>query len=170
MDTNEIAQLPHFVGVPEKDVGVIAAVMRSASWDDGSMIIEQGDSGGGVYFVMDGQIRIDRELREGEIITVGRITPGAVFGVLGILDGVPRAASCVAEGAVRCAVMERGDFMDLMDGASPLAMRFQISILRYLARDVRSTNRRLAQLASVSACAVTAEDLEEVFPELSDHG
>ena len=55
----------------------------------------------------------------------------------------------------------------MMDGTSALAMRFQISILRYLARDVRSTNERLAQLAAVSACAVSSEDLEEIFPELT---
>jgi CRP/FNR family cyclic AMP-dependent transcriptional regulator len=167
METNLLISLPHFSGMSPEEAAVVAGVMRENQWADGAKIIEQGDKGGGVYFLMEGDIRIDRQQREGEIVTVGRIGQGAVFGVLGVLDGLPRAASCIAQGEVRCAVMERGEFMDLMDGSTPLAMRFQISILRYLARDVRSTNRRLAELAAVPACAVEAGDLEEVFPELS---
>ena len=95
MDTNQLSTLPHFSGMSAEEMSVISAVMREQRWAAGATILEQGDTGGGVYFVLDGKIRIDRELRTGEIVTVGRIGPGAVFGVLGVLDGVPRAATCM---------------------------------------------------------------------------
>jgi CRP/FNR family cyclic AMP-dependent transcriptional regulator len=167
MDTNPLSNLPQFSGMSVDEMALVSAVMSEERWAAGETILEQGDTGGGVYFVLDGKIRIDRELRTGEIVTVGRIGSGAVFGVLGVLDGVPRAATCVALSEVCCGVMKRAEFMDMMDGTSTLAMRFQISILRYLARDVRRTNERLAQLAAVSACSVSSEDLEEIFPELT---
>jgi len=61
--------------------------------------------------------------------------------------------------------MDRKDFLDLMNGATPLAMRFQVAVLRCLARDIRSTNSRLTELAALPSCKLSLEDLEEVFTD-----
>ena len=158
-------QLDYFRDMREQEIEVVAGAMTDDAWWDGSTVVQQGDQRGGVYFILEGQVRIERRLQEGEIVAVGRLGPGAVFGILGVLDGVPRAASCIAEGTVHCAMMSRSDFLDLMNGATALALRFQLAVMRCLARDIRSTNNRLAELAALPACLVTFEDLEEVFSD-----
>jgi CRP-like cAMP-binding protein len=163
MNAERLQALDYFRGMTEAEVEVVAGAMSEDAWWDGSVVLQQGDQKGSVYFVLDGSIRVERRLENGEIITVGHLGPGAVFGILGVLDGVPRAANCVSEGTSRCAVMNRADFLDLMSGTTPLALRFQLAVLRCLARDIRSTNSRLAELAAVPACQVSLDDLEEVF-------
>jgi len=163
MEAERVNALDYFTGMSKSEVEVVAGAMREDAWWDGSVVVQQGEQKGSVYFVLEGVVRVERKKETGEIVTVGRLGPGAVFGVLGVLDGVERAASCVAEGTVRCAIMERKDFIDLMNGATPLAMRFQIAVLRCIARDIRSTNNRLTELAALPACKVTEEDLEQVF-------
>ena len=163
MEAERVNALDYFTGMSKSEVEVVAGAMREDAWWDGSVVVQQGEQKGSVYFVLEGVVRVERKKETGEIVTVGRLGPGAVFGVLGVLDGVERAASCVAEGTVRCAIMERKDFIDLMNGATPLAMRFQLAVLRCIARDIRSTNNRLTELAALPACKVTDEDLEQVF-------
>lgn len=163
METERVKSLDYFVGMKASEVEVVAGAMREDAWWDGSVVVQQGDQKGSVYFVLEGSVRIERKKETGEIVTVGRLGPGAVFGVLGVLDGVARAASCVAEGTVRCAIMERKDFLDLMNGSTPLALRFQLAVLRCIARDIRSTNGKLTELATLPACRVSMQDLEEVF-------
>jgi CRP-like cAMP-binding protein len=163
MNAERLQSLDYFRGMTAAEVEVVAGAMNEDAWWDGSMVVQQGDQKGSVYFVLEGSIRIERRLENGEIITVGHLGPGAVFGILGVLDGVPRAANCVSEGTTRCAVMNRTDFLDLMNGTTPLALRFQLAVLRCLARDIRSTNSRLAELAAVPACRVSLDDLDEVF-------
>tara|TARA_B100000575_G_scaffold227294_1_gene187983 strand:+ start:222 stop:713 length:492 start_codon:yes stop_codon:yes gene_type:complete len=163
MEAERVNALDYFTGMSKSEVEVVAGAMREDAWWDGSVVVQQGEQKGSVYFVLEGVVRVERKKETGEIVTVGRLGPGAVFGVLGVLDGVERAASCLAEGTVRCAIMERKDFIDLMNGATPLAMRFQLAVLRCIARDIRSTNNRLTELAALPACKVTDEDLEQVF-------
>ena len=163
MEAERVNALDYFTGMTASEIEVVSGAMREDAWWDGSVVVQQGEQKGSVYFVLEGAIRVDRSKETGEIVTVGRLGPGAVFGVLGVLDGVERAASCVAEGTVRCAIMERKDFIDLMNGATPLAMRFQLAVLRCIARDIRSTNNRLTELAALPACKVSAADLEQVF-------
>ncbi len=165
MDVQRLSDLDYFSGMRAQEVEVVAGAMREDAWWDGSVVVQQGDQKGSVYFVLEGSIQVERRLENGEIVVVGHLGPGAVFGILGVLDGAPRAATCVAQGTVRCAIMDRKDFLDLMNGATPLAMRFQVAVLRCLARDIRSTNGRLTELAALPACKLTLEDLEEVFTD-----
>jgi len=164
MDAERLSGLDYFRGMKSQEIGVVAGAMREDAWWDGSVVVQQGDQKGSVYFVLEGAIRVERRLENGEIVSVGHLGPGAVFGILGVLDGAPRAATCVAQGTVRCAIMDRKDFIDLMNGSTPLAMRFQMAVLRCLARDIRSTNSRLTELAALPSCKLSLEDLEEVFP------
>ena len=163
MDVERLSGLDYFGGMKSQEIEVVAGAMREDAWWDGSVVVQQGDQKGSVYFVLEGGIRVERRLENGEIVTVGHLGPGAVFGILGVLDGAPRAATCVAQGTVRCAIMDRKDFLDLMNGATPLAMRFQMAVLRCLARDIRSTNSRLTELAALPSCRLSLEDLEEAF-------
>jgi CRP/FNR family cyclic AMP-dependent transcriptional regulator len=163
VEVDRLTELDYFHGMGVAEIEVISGAMREDAWWDGTVVVQQGEQKGGVYFVLEGGIRVERRQDNGEIVTVGRLGPGAVFGILGVLDGVPRAATCVAEGTLRCAFMGRKDFLDLMNGLTSLALRFQVAVLRCLARDIRSTNARLTELAALPSCSVNLEDLEEVF-------
>ena len=100
MDTERVIGMDYFQGMQPQEIEVIAGAMKEDAWWDGSVVVQQGDQKGSVYFVLEGTVRIERRQDNGEIVTVGMLGSGAVFGILGVLDGVPRAASCVAENAV----------------------------------------------------------------------
>ncbi len=98
MNKERLERLSYFDDMSSQAVDIIAGTMREDAWWDGAAILQQGDQGGCVYFVLEGHVRVEHQLEEGEIVSVGTLGPGAAFGLLGVMAGAQRAASCVAQG------------------------------------------------------------------------
>jgi CRP-like cAMP-binding protein/predicted ThiF/HesA family dinucleotide-utilizing enzyme len=86
-------------------------------WEQGSVIVRQGDPGDDFFVILEGEIQVELEdesgEREPEIIA--RLGPGEYFGELALLAGKPRNASIVA--ATRCVVLrvERESFETFLE-------------------------------------------------------
>ena len=70
---------------------------------------------------------------------------GEVFGLIALLDGGRRSASCTAETEVTIAALPATAFQLLESGNVPLALRFQSLIAGQLAGDARMLNGLLRQ-------------------------
>lgn len=88
------------------------------SYNDGDLIIKQGDDADGMYFVEDGTVRItmtketdgDKEVE----MEVTCLKKGQYFGELGLVTQKPRAASAYAVGIVRLAFLDVAAFERLL--------------------------------------------------------
>ena len=69
-----------------------------------------------------------------------------------------------AEGTVRC-IMDRKDFIDLMNGSTPSRCGFRSRSCVVWRVTFSSTNSRLTELAAPPSCRLTLDDPEEVFPQ-----
>jgi CRP-like cAMP-binding protein len=139
-----------------RSIGALAGVMQRRTWVDGDIILEQGGPPDGLYFLLSGHIRVERGLPDGGSVGLATMGPGAMFGALSALDSGRRAAHCIAWGSVRCGWLSQNDFLDLINGSSPLALQFQLVVLKVLFGDLRATNRRLAELATLPALDMSA--------------
>ncbi|KAI8419974.1 hypothetical protein MSG28_008579 [Choristoneura fumiferana] len=70
---------------------------------DGELIIRQGDSADGMYFVEDGSISIRIARDDGNEHEIKRLGKGGYFGELALVTHKPRAASAYAVGPVKLA-------------------------------------------------------------------
>ncbi len=167
IDVQRVSQVPAFVGLDERGLLAVAAVMHERSYPDGAVILEQGLRMGGVFVLLEGLVRVMRLLPDGATVDLVTLGPGALFGVLAALDGGPRAASCVAKGECLVAVMPRLEFMALMEGRTPVAMRFQIGVLRDLYKDLRATNGRLAELVALPDQDLALVQVDDIYGSLA---
>ena len=168
--TRDLARIPAFDGFDDRARKAVGAMMRSYAAHDGKVVVEQGTRSGGAYVVLSGEVRVVRELGNGKSVDVRTLMPGTMFGLLSCLDGGARGASVIARGQVRYAEIPRDAVTELLEGRTPVALLFQVAVCRTLFREVRSTNRRLAELAAVPDTEVATVDLEPVpvFDELDD--
>jgi Fe-S-cluster-containing dehydrogenase component/CRP-like cAMP-binding protein len=80
-----------------KQIGPYA---RLLTYQPGEVIMSQGDWGGNTFYVsVDGELHVYISDDEGEKTKVGAVQPGACFGEMSILAGVPRNATIVASPA-----------------------------------------------------------------------
>lgn len=166
MDRHRIEGIPSFLGLDDRALASVAAVMHERAYPPGAIILEQGRRMGGVFVLLSGHVRVERRLPDGATVDLVTLGPGAVFGVLAAMDGGPRAASCVAKDEVVCGVISRFDFMELMQGRSQTALLFQVGVLRDLYKDLRATNRRLVDLASLPDQQLALTQVDDVFGSL----
>lgn len=80
----------------------------------GDVVIRQGDSDSGLYFLLRGQLAVlaDASTASDTVRKVlNHISPGEVFGTLSMLRDTPRTATICVDAATREAVLARIDFV-----------------------------------------------------------
>lgn len=93
----------------------IADALRTKIFEDGDLVIKQGDRGEEMFFVEDGKIRIMmKRADETDEKEVTLIEKGGYFGELALLTSHPRAASAYAVGRTKLAVLDVGSFERLL--------------------------------------------------------
>ena len=72
----------------------------------GTILIEEGEPGGLLYFIARGRLRAYSARADGQEFTYGYYGPGEYMGELS-LDGGPRSASVIVEEAATCRIVSR---------------------------------------------------------------
>lgn len=85
----------------------LADALSPMSYEDGQIVIRQGDAADGMYFIESGTVRVTiRGEKDGREKEVAKLTTGAYFGELALVTHKPRAASVYAVGPVRVAFLD----------------------------------------------------------------
>jgi CRP-like cAMP-binding protein len=136
------AELPNFDTLSEGDRLALVMAVELRQHAGGDRIISQGDKGDGAYFVLSGEVRVELE-RDSGTQEVGRMTTGALFGVLAMVDHRPRSASCIADGDVDVAFLSRPAFEMLAHRQASIAYPFQRAVGAQVASDFRQVVGRV---------------------------
>eukprot|EP00105_Crassostrea_gigas_P026984 XP_011448159.2 PREDICTED: cAMP-dependent protein kinase type II regulatory subunit isoform X3 [Crassostrea gigas] len=101
----------------------VADALVTRSFEDGDVIIKQGDEADCMYFIEDGEVRVtvknQEEFDEGKDpeskeVEVKRYTKGGYFGELALVTHKPRAATAYSVGKTKCAVLDVQAFERLL--------------------------------------------------------
>ena len=166
ISVDKLAAVPAFEGFDERALRAVGAMMRVVSANDGDEVLAQGSRTGGAFIVLEGTVREIRRVSNMRSVDVRALEAGALFGILSSLDGEPRGMSVVARGPVRVAEIPREAVSELLEGRTPVALRFQVAVCRALFAEVRATNVRLAELAAIPDTELETYELEPVSAEL----
>jgi len=123
-----IAACPLFRGLDAGGVAAVAQATVEVEFAADRTIARQGEIGTGLFIVADGVVRV---VRDGEIIA--RLGPGEFFGELSVLDGGPRNASVIADGATTCLALATWDAERVLREQPGVAL----AVLRVLAARLR---------------------------------
>ncbi len=113
------------------------------------LLIEQGSTSGGFYFILDGEVHVTRKLPTGQEITLARMGKGHVVGFLTMLDGKPRSANVHTTTKSALAHLPRERFQVLATASTPMGVRFQRLLAREMIRTLRLANQRFTRAATL---------------------
>lgn len=140
-----LRSVPIFAPLSNRELSIISQIAHVRSYLDGEIIFEEGDEGLGMYVVLEGAVLLRRRAGQ-EVRQVGRVEPGVCFGELALLDGGPRSASAVAEGATRLLFFFRPEFMDVLETHGRLGARISLAIARHTAARLRRAVSRCEEI------------------------
>jgi glutaminase len=113
----------------------------------GDVIVEAGAEANEVFFLTAGRVSVRLMLENGETKEVGAYLPGVVFGEMAFIDGSKRSASVVADSAVVCHALTRGDFERIGLEHPGMQVKLLRNLLRVFSANLRKADREIAILA-----------------------
>jgi CRP-like cAMP-binding protein len=100
------------------------------SFAPGETLFEEADEGGDLYVLLSGAVRVLKRGRQVAVIDA----PGAYFGEMSVLLGVPRTATVVAADESRLLVVPKEHLTEFFGNTPHLALRIARGLAERLAR------------------------------------
>lgn len=125
---------------------VVARYMRPRFIAEGTVFIREGDADGTGFMVLvlEGEVTVEN-------IVVSRVSPitvtvlgaGSMHGEIGLIDGLPRSASCTASSDLRCVVLTREGMLQLLKDEPDLGAKLMMAIAMRIAGRLRDNTLKL---------------------------
>jgi glutaminase len=135
------------VGMTPAELAILTAVLRTRRFAPGETIVHHGDAAHTLFLITRGVIAVHVDDGPGER-RVASFSAGTMVGGMAFIDGGPRSATLVAEGAVECASLEKADFEGLAVAHPQLYARLLRNIAVSLAMKLRLANEHLRLLST----------------------
>jgi CRP-like cAMP-binding protein len=143
---DQLARVPFFDGLTREALMLIAQVTTEESHALGTRIFQYGDPGDKLFIILEGKVRISREVAGMGEEALAVLGPGAVFGEMALLDEAPRSADARVHERCRLLALPKDAFEDLLFLHKDLAYEVLWSVIRMLTGRLRETNDKLTFL------------------------
>lgn len=144
----QLARVPFFDGLTQDALTLVAAATTEEAHPLGTKIFGYGDPGDKLFIIMEGKIRISREVSGMGEEALAVLATGEVFGELSLLDESTRSADAYAHERCRLIVMTKDAFDELLFLHKDLAYEVLWACVRLLAARLRETNDKLTFLST----------------------
>lgn len=135
-----LQKAPLFEGLPPQDLSRIAEKTKIRQFFPDEIVVFQGQPSNSLFVITNGIVAVKNITHEQENV-LAYLMPGNTFGEVGILENQPRSASVTALSEVDLLVIQREDFLSILQQHPNVA----IQLSRILGRYLIEANRRLAQ-------------------------
>ena len=144
---DQLARVELFSGLKPQGLELIAKVATEETHAVGTKIFQHGDAGDKLYLILEGKVRISREVPGMGEEALAVLGPGQVFGEMALLDESARSADARVHERCRVLAIPKDGFDDLLFLHKDLAYEVLWSIVRMLVSRLRETNDKLTFLS-----------------------
>jgi CRP/FNR family transcriptional regulator len=141
MHEDTLAHVNLFVGLDKKELRHIASSCQERKFPSGSVLMQQGDTGTGLFVITSGHVKVTRtadpEHPEEDLSAMG---PGEVLGEMALLDDLPRSATVTAVDDVVALLLPIWEFRTIVHGNPGIAVKL-LATLSHRLRKAESQNR-----------------------------
>lgn len=110
-----IVNVPILESLSEYERLTVADALKTETYSDGEVIINQGDDGNLFYIIESGTAACTKRINPSDPPSeMGILTCGAYFGEIALLTTRPRQATVTAKGTVKCLTLDRKTFKRVM--------------------------------------------------------
>ncbi len=144
--------LKKFLSIPvlkdfeTKDLEALLKVSKIRQYEPKEMIIKEGESDKGIYFLISGEVRVFKNNQS--IATLKRM--GDLFGEMGLIKGTDRAASIYAAVENTVCLMIETDYINRLSGNDKITFCYVLyrGIAGILADRLKEADENLSQAKS----------------------
>lgn len=132
----ELASIPIFSELSVRELKRLSRLMTEMRAKPGRVLTKQGSPGREFIIIVEGTAKV-----EIDGTTVAHLGPGDFLGELAVISGAPRTATVSATSDMVIEVLNRREFMALLDESSSLSRKILVGAVKRLqANDQTKTN------------------------------
>ena len=159
-----LANMPLFERLTERELLRVMQAVEVRAFNDGDVVIREGDKGDELFIVLEGKVRVSR----GEQ-TLTHLGQGEHVGEMALIRSVPRSATVTAVGGAELIAIRRADFFEILRKEHEVAVKMLWQFLGVLADRLDQTNSQLHNAKrELAAEDITADifpaDVEDILP------
>ena len=139
-----------FKDLDESELAEISEVCREEKFVSGEYIFREGESGNRLYLIVEGEVRISRDVPGSGEEALAVLKPGALFGEMAVFDRSDRSTHAISNGGTKVLTITRPDFEMLLDFNREMAYKVLWSVTRLLSGRLRNTNDSLRSFLAIS--------------------
>ena len=134
-----IYKMPLFKHLDERELLRVMQTVEVRKYDDGQIVIKEGDKGDELFIVLSGKVHVTRG---GE--SLNKLGVGEHFGEMALIRALPRSATVTAVGGeAELIAIRRADFFDILRREHALAVKLLWQFLGVLGDRLDQTNTKL---------------------------
>jgi CRP-like cAMP-binding protein len=144
---------------------VVVRYMHPQHIAEGTVFIREGeDDTGFMVLVLDGEVTVETiVVSRISPITVTVLGPGSMHGDLGLIDGLPRSASCTASTDLSCAVLGRDGVLQLLKDEPGICAKLMIAIAMRIGERLRDNTDKLKKYVQLTK--TMQQEIDHLMPD-----
>jgi CRP/FNR family cyclic AMP-dependent transcriptional regulator len=161
-----LASIPLFEALSADQLAKVAALAQVRSYAARAVVVSQGEPARSLFAIIRGRLKVASSGPDGRDTVLGIMAEGEVFGEVALLDGGTRSATCTTVEPCELLVIERAQFLELLE-ASPA---ISIKLLDVLARRLRRLSQRSEDAAFLDVPSRLARSLLDLASRFGERG
>jgi len=134
----------------EEDFNILIPLFKFKEYNGSEVIFRDGDFGDKYYIILQGEVRISKEIpRIGEE-TLVVLKKGACFGEMALINEAPRSATAIANTSLKLCYIDRDAFDEIIYFHKDQGYKLLLAFTRILGERLKETDDKLAAFLSLS--------------------
>jgi len=142
--------IPLFTALTAEELGKIAELCETKRWESGAYIFREGEPGNRLFIIVEGGVRISREIPGAGEEAIAVLKRGALFGEMAVFDKSERSTDAISHGGTTALTISRSELEMLLEFNRDLALKVLWAVVRMLSGRLRSTNDSLKSFLALS--------------------
>jgi CRP-like cAMP-binding protein len=151
MDTALLKKISLFQGLNLAQLSKVADITTERQYAIGKHIFKEGERGDEFFLIMDGRVRISKNVPGIGEEALAILEPGGYFGEMALIEDTPRSADARAHTTCTIRVIKREQLDELMFTDKEIAYTLLWTFVRTLSERLRETNDKIKAFFALSA-------------------
>jgi len=139
-----------FKDLNDEELARLAEICEPKSFVSGEYIFREGEPGNRLFVIVEGEVRISRQIPGAGEEALAVLKPGAMFGEMAVFDRSERSTDAISHGGTQVISITRAEFEMLLDFQREIAYKVLWAVVRMLSGRLRQTNDSLRSVLAMS--------------------
>jgi CRP-like cAMP-binding protein len=139
-----------FKDLTPEELGRVSELCEERKYESGVYVFHEGEPGNRLFIIVEGAVRISRQIPGAGEEALAVLKKGALFGEMAVFDKSERSTDAIADGGVTVLTISRPEFEMLLEFNKELGTKVLWAVIRMLSMRLRSTNDSLKSFLAMS--------------------